>query len=100
MVNYLLSKKQLVMATTRDTAKFEAAGIKDENLKIVRLDITSESEVKKAIAEIMENYGRIDVLVNNAGFGFIGAIEEALQAIYAAGNRKSNHRNGITGTSP
>jgi len=77
LVKYLLSKNEFVVATTRDPDKIAATGLSDENLKIVKLDITSESDVKNVTELIIKTYGEIDVLVNNAGFGFVGAIEEA-----------------------
>lgn len=40
------------------------------------LDITKETEIEKAVKLVSEKFGKIDVLVNNAGFGFSGAIEE------------------------
>jgi short-subunit dehydrogenase len=40
------------------------------------LDITKSSEIDKAIQIIKNKFDKIDVLVNNAGFGFAGAIEE------------------------
>ncbi|QCK16140.1 oxidoreductase [Mangrovivirga cuniculi] len=43
----------------------------------VRLDITDEIQIDQCIETIISKFGFIDVLVNNAGFGFIGAIEEA-----------------------
>ncbi len=40
------------------------------------LDITKPIEIKKAFGHVSEKFGKVDVLVNNAGFGFAGAIEE------------------------
>ncbi len=46
-----------------------------ENVKHIRTDITVESDVFSAIGEIIEAEGRIDILVNCAGFGISGAVE-------------------------
>lgn len=40
------------------------------------LDITKPTEIEKAVKLVTDKFGKIDVLVNNAGFGFAGAIEE------------------------
>ncbi len=41
------------------------------------LDVTDEDEVAEAVEETIARFGRIDVLVNNAGIGYFGAIEES-----------------------
>jgi len=43
----------------------------------VKLDVTKPEEIKSSVQQAIEKFGRIDVLVNNAGIGYFGAIEES-----------------------
>jgi NAD(P)-dependent dehydrogenase (short-subunit alcohol dehydrogenase family) len=65
-----------VVATGRDTrAVTEAVGEADD-LLVVKLDITSRADAEAAVQAALDRFGRIDVLVNNAGDFYAGYFEE------------------------
>ncbi|MBJ22432.1 MAG: SDR family NAD(P)-dependent oxidoreductase [bacterium] len=47
-----------------------------ERARAIRLDVTEEKEVEAAFAYTLRSFGQLDVLVNNAGYGYLAAIEE------------------------
>src|SRR4051794_3482333 len=66
-----------VMATARRPdrlADLVAAG--RGRVRTAPLDVTDEAQVAAAVARTIAEFGRIDVLVNNAGHGSVGAVEE------------------------
>ena len=65
-----------VVATARRPAELATVFGSDERVHPVRLDVTSNDEAASAAAEAVERFGRIDVLVNNAGVSFKGFFEE------------------------
>ena len=65
-----------VVATARKLESLDHLG-KNENLVALALDVTDEAQAYRATDSAVVRFGRIDVLVNNAGFGLLGAIEEA-----------------------
>jgi len=71
-----LAAGHAVVATGRDTAKVAAAVGDHENLLAIRLDVTRPQDAQAAIEAAVAKFGRIDVLVNNAGNFFAGFFEE------------------------
>jgi len=65
-----------VVATGRDVAKVEAAVGRHENMLPVTLDVTSPQDAHAAVEAALARFGRIDVVVNNAGNFFAGFFEE------------------------
>lgn len=76
----LLDRGHQVVATARRAAAVAEALGPSDNLLAVALDVTDEAQARQAVAAAMERFGRIDVLINNAGRGLLGAVEEATDA--------------------
>ena len=75
-----LDRGHTVVATARDAQhireRFPHAG---NELLPVTLDVTDEAQIDLAVAAAVDAFGTIDVLVNNAGRGLLGAVEEATE---------------------
>ena len=80
IAQHALRAGDAVIATARKPEEVVARLGSHPNLLAVRLDVTNEAEAHQAVAEGVNRFGRIDVLVNNAGFGVLGAVEETSAA--------------------
>jgi NAD(P)-dependent dehydrogenase (short-subunit alcohol dehydrogenase family) len=85
-VKETLDRGDNVVAAARNpqvlTQKFGARS----NLLAIKLDVINEEQAREAMRQTVERFGRIDVLINNAGFGVLGAVEEIsgaeVEAVY------------------
>lgn len=86
IVEKALSKGHNVVAAARNPKTVIDRFGEHENLLAVALDVQDEAQAHEAAKAAVARFGRIDVLVNNAGFGLLGAVEEAtgqeVEAIY------------------
>lgn len=62
-----------VVATMRNTC--DAGDLRRNNILILPLDVLERDSIDKSVAEAVNAFGRLDVVVNNAGFAVIGALE-------------------------
>ena len=72
-----LARGDKVAATARnpDTLSDLVAKYGD-NILALKLDVTDKAAVERAVAKANEHFGRLDIVINNAGYGLFGAIEE------------------------
>lgn len=77
MAEQVLERGEKVVATARNTADVEDLVEKyPDTARAVKLDVTDAEDIKNSVETALSEFGRIDVLVNNAGYGLGGGIEE------------------------
>jgi len=76
-----LGRGDRVVATARDPkALAELARVAPERVHALQVDVTRPDEIAAGVTAALARFGRIDVLVNNAGFSIVGAVEETSDA--------------------
>ncbi|AZA86298.1 SDR family NAD(P)-dependent oxidoreductase [Chryseobacterium shandongense] len=81
LVKKLLSDGYKVAATSRTVASLtNAFGEVSENFLPLSMNITDNNDVQSVLAKTVEHFGNVDVIVNNAGYGQLGTLEELSDA--------------------
>ncbi|MBW4444891.1 MAG: SDR family NAD(P)-dependent oxidoreductase [Plectolyngbya sp. WJT66-NPBG17] len=76
----LAAGDQVVATVRNQPAQLTTALHNHSNLYVVQMNVTQEDQVQAAVKQSIARFGQIDVLVNNAGYGMVTAIEEASDA--------------------
>ncbi len=81
LAKQLLEADCRVAVTARNIAKVQdLVKISPDNALAIELDVTDKTQIAAAVAKAESHFGKIDVLVNNAGFGYFGSIEESVES--------------------
>jgi NAD(P)-dependent dehydrogenase (short-subunit alcohol dehydrogenase family) len=77
LAQILLKRGYRVVATARDQAKIaDLVGAHEKTGLALELDVDKQADIEAAVKAAQSRFGRIDVLVNNAGYGYLAAVEE------------------------
>ncbi len=75
-VQEVLDKGDMVVATARKPEQLNFQNTSEKNFLSLRLDVTDKKSISDAFQQAIKQFGRIDVVVNNAGYGLAGCFEE------------------------
>lgn len=77
LVRRLLNEGYAVAATSRSVDDLnKAVGAGHKNFLALGMDLKSEESISSAIEQTVKHFGKVDVVVNNAGYGQLGSLEE------------------------
>ncbi len=80
LVEELIHESYPVVATARKLSSLSDLPTGEADVLKLSLDVTKPEQIHEAVSQAEEHFGFIDVLVNNAGYGYFGAVEESDQS--------------------
>jgi NAD(P)-dependent dehydrogenase (short-subunit alcohol dehydrogenase family) len=85
LARYAIDRGYNVVATARSVAKLATLSASaPDRVLVQKLDVTLPDDAATAVEAAITRFGRIDVLINNAGYGVIGAVEETPEVEFRA----------------
>jgi NAD(P)-dependent dehydrogenase (short-subunit alcohol dehydrogenase family) len=76
LAELVIARGWRVVATARDVATLASLPGSEDRVLRLPLDVTNDEQIEAAVAAVSSRFGRIDVLVNNAGYGYMSSVEE------------------------